>query len=88
MLLLGRVVTDIRQDRALELRKSLMPPPRISEGAEAARAAALQAEFNEKKWVWIPDEKEGYLGGWVIEEDGDIGEVVMATGGEVSKFTS
>lgn len=62
-----------------------MPPSRISEGAEAARAAALQAEFNEKKWVWIPDEKEGYLGGWVVEEDGDIGEVVMATGGEVSK---
>lgn len=62
-----------------------MPPPRISESAEAARAAALQAEFNEKKWVWVPDEKEGYLGGWVVEEDGDIGEVVMATGGEIRK---
>ncbi|KAG1725048.1 hypothetical protein EDB19DRAFT_288954 [Suillus lakei] len=34
-----------------------MPAPRPSQGAEAARAAALQAEFNEKKWVWVPDEK-------------------------------
>lgn len=64
-----------------------MPPPRISESAEAARAAALQAEFNEKKWVWVPDEKEGYLGGWVVEEQGDIGEVVMATNGDVSELS-
>ncbi|KAF8754802.1 TRAFAC class myosin-kinesin ATPase superfamily Myosin family [Rhizoctonia solani] len=37
--------------------------------AEAARAAALQAEFNEKKWVWVPDEDEGYLAGWVVKEN-------------------
>lgn len=60
-----------------------MPAPRPSESAEAARAAALQAEFNEKKWVWVPDDKEGYLGGWVIDEHGDLGEVIMAAGGEV-----
>jgi myosin protein heavy chain len=60
-----------------------MPAPRPSESAEAARAAALQAEFNEKKWVWVPDDKEGYLGGWVVDENGEMGEVVMATGGEV-----
>jgi myosin protein heavy chain len=60
-----------------------MPAPRPSESAEAARAAALQAEFNEKKWVWVPDDKEGYLGGWVINEEEDLGEVVMAAGGEV-----
>ncbi|KAF8514982.1 nonmuscle myosin heavy chain b [Gautieria morchelliformis] len=63
-----------------------MPVPRPSESAEAARAAALQAEFNEKKWVWIPDDKEGYLGGWVINEHGDMGEVVMAAGGEARKI--
>lgn len=60
-----------------------MPTPRLSQNAEAARAAALQAEFNEKKWVWVPDDKEGYLAGWVVKEDGDMGEVVMASGGEV-----
>jgi len=60
-----------------------MPAPRPSESAEAARAAALQAEFNEKKWVWVPDDKEGYLGGWVINEDEEMGDIQMAAGGEV-----
>ncbi|KAJ7241058.1 P-loop containing nucleoside triphosphate hydrolase protein [Mycena haematopus] len=59
-----------------------MPAPRPSESAEAARAAAQQAEFNEKKWVWVPDDKDGYLAGWVNKEEGDFGEVVLATGGE------
>ncbi len=56
---------------------------RISQGVEAARAAALQAEFNEKKWVWVPDDKDGYLAGWVAREEDEIGEVVMAAGGDV-----
>jgi myosin protein heavy chain len=56
---------------------------RISQGAEAARAAALQAEFNEKKWVWVPDDKDGYLAGWVAREEDEMGEVVMAAGGDV-----
>lgn len=60
--------------------------PRLSLSAEAAQAAALQAEFNEKKWVWVPDEKEGYLAGWVNKEDGDIGEVIMAAGGDVRRL--
>lgn len=60
-----------------------MPAPRPSHSAEAARAAALQAEFNEKKWVWVPDDKDGYLAGWVVKEEEDMGEVVMAAGGEV-----
>jgi len=61
-----------------------MPAPRPSQSAEAARAAAQQAEFNEKKWVWVPDAKEGYLAGWVNREGEDFAEVVMAAGGEVS----
>ncbi len=61
-----------------------MPVPRPSQSAEAARAAALQAEFNEKKWVWVPDDKEGYLAGWVLKEEEDMGEVMMASGSEVS----
>ena len=60
-----------------------MPAPRPSQSAEAARAAAAQAEFNEKKWVWVPDDKDGYLAGWVVREEDDIGEIVMAAGGEV-----
>jgi hypothetical protein len=60
-----------------------MPAPRLSQNAEAARAAAQQAEFNEKKWVWVPDAKEGYLAGWVNREEEDAAEVIMAAGGEV-----
>lgn len=57
-----------------------MPTPRLSHSAEAAKAAALQAEFNEKKWVWVPDDKEGYLSGWVTREEGDAAEVVLSSG--------
>ena len=59
--------------------------PRVSLSAEAARAAVLQAEFNEKRWVWIPDDEEGYIAGWVLHEEDDTGEVMLAGGGEVSK---
>ncbi|KAF8634039.1 hypothetical protein AX17_004304 [Amanita inopinata Kibby_2008] len=62
-----------------------MPAPRLSQSAEAARAAAQQAEFNEKKWVWVPDAKEGYLAGWVNREEDDVAEVVMAAGGEIRR---
>lgn len=48
--------------------------------------AAAQAEFNEKKWVWVPDDREGYLAGWVAREEEDVGEVVMAANGEVRAF--
>ena len=51
-----------------------------------ARDAALQAEFNEKKWVWVPDDRDGYLAGWVVSEHDDIADVVMAAGGEVRHF--
>lgn len=60
-----------------------MPAPRLSQSTEAARAAALQAEFNEKKWVWVPDEKDGYLAGWVHQEDDETAEIIMSAGGEI-----
>ncbi len=63
-----------------------MPTPWPSDSSEAAKAAAAQAEFNEKKWVWVPDEKEGYIAGWVDREEGDVGEIVLAPGAEVRCF--
>jgi myosin protein heavy chain len=59
-----------------------MPAPRPSTNADA-EAAARQAEFNEKRWVWVPDEREGYLAGWVIREEEEDGDVCMAASSEV-----
>lgn len=42
----------------------------------------------EKKRVWVPDVKEGYLAGWVDREEEDVAEVVMDAGGEVYRFQS
>ncbi|KAG6879812.1 hypothetical protein C0992_011363 [Termitomyces sp. T32_za158] len=75
VLYLGHPARSLRRVRR-------MPAPRLSQSAEAARAAAAQAEFNEKKWVWVPDAREGYLAGWVNREEEDAAEVVMAAGGE------
>ncbi|KAH9444481.1 hypothetical protein Pst134EB_024744 [Puccinia striiformis f. sp. tritici] len=30
--------------------------------------AAATAEFNEKRWFWLPDEKKGYLACWIIKD--------------------
>ncbi|TFL04001.1 P-loop containing nucleoside triphosphate hydrolase protein [Pterulicium gracile] len=60
-----------------------MPAPRQSYTAEAAKAAAEQAEFNEKKWVWVPDEAVGYIAGYVHKEDGEMGEIVIRESGEI-----
>ena len=63
--------------------KQSMSGPRTSQSAEAARSAAEQAEWNAKKWVWVPDIKEGYLAGYVNSEDEDSAEVVMDSGRQV-----
>jgi myosin heavy subunit len=31
--------------------------------------AVAQAKFNEKKWIWIEDENEGYVRGHVLQEN-------------------
>ncbi|KAF9526785.1 P-loop containing nucleoside triphosphate hydrolase protein [Crepidotus variabilis] len=57
-----------------------MSAPRLSQSAEAARSAAEQAEWNAKKWVWVPDIKEGYIAGYVNDEDEDSAEVILDSG--------
>lgn len=43
--------------------------------------AVAQARFNEKRWVWIKDENEGYVRGHIISEDEDRVEVEYEQGG-------
>ena len=35
-----------------------------------------QAQWSEKKWVWIADKEAGYLSASVISENGDKMEVI------------
>lgn len=39
-----------------------------------------QLESNEKTWVWVPDDIEGYLSGWVKSDKDDMVEVVLDSG--------
>jgi hypothetical protein len=61
----------------------IMSGPRLSFNAEAAKSAVEQAEWNVKKWVWVPDVREGYVAGYVHCEDEDSAEVVLDSGRQV-----
>jgi len=40
----------------------------------------LMAQVSEKTWVWVPDDIEGYLSGWVRSDKDDMVEVVLDGG--------
>lgn len=42
--------------------------------------AVAQARFNEKKWVWIEDDNEGYVRGHIINENNDKVEIEYENG--------
>jgi hypothetical protein len=37
--------------------------------------AAAQAEWANKKWVWVPDATLGYVAGWIVSEENDMAQV-------------
>lgn len=39
---------------------------------EPLRNTIAEVEFGEKKWVWVKDDKAGFLKAWIIKEDGDL----------------
>lgn len=43
--------------------------------------AVAQARFNEKKWVWIEDDNEGYVRGHILNESNDQVEIGYESGG-------
>ncbi|KAI8646805.1 hypothetical protein BD408DRAFT_336436 [Parasitella parasitica] len=48
--------------------------------------AVAQAKFNEKRWVWIQDDQEGYVRGHILKEEQDsLVEVEYEQGGVKKK---
>ena len=51
-----------------------------SQNMDATSDLMAQLESNEKTWVWVPDDIEGYLSGWVRSDKDDMVEVVLDGG--------
>jgi myosin protein heavy chain len=51
-----------------------------SQNTDTASYLVAQLEPNEKTWVWVPDDIEGYLSGWVRSDKDDMVEVVLDAG--------
>ncbi|KAI9343887.1 myosin heavy chain [Zopfochytrium polystomum] len=56
----------------------VMAPRRLSSVGPAD--TLLQAQFSEKKWVWVADKEEGYIAGWIARDNGNDVEVEFADG--------
>ncbi len=46
----------------------------------AVNDALAQAQWAEKKWVWLVDKKDGYLPASIISENGDQATVQLEDG--------
>lgn len=51
-----------------------------SQNTDTASYLVAQLEPSEKTWVWVPDDIEGYLSGWVRSDKDDMVEVVLDAG--------
>jgi myosin protein heavy chain len=49
--------------------------------------ALAQAQWAEKKWIWLVDKQEGFLAGYVLGEKGDIVKVKLVSGEVVFRLT-
>jgi len=56
---------------------STLPP---HQNADVTSDLMAQPESGEKTWVWVPDDIEGYLSGWVRSDKDDMVEVVLDSG--------
>ncbi|GAA5914151.1 hypothetical protein JCM8208_003920 [Rhodotorula glutinis] len=36
------------------------------------------AQWSQRKWVWVPDDRNGYLAGWVVKDNADDGTSTVA----------
>ncbi|KAJ2386494.1 class II myosin, partial [Coemansia sp. RSA 2611] len=86
----GPTVASIRKAIQQGLDRPESPAPSVSLSSRTAHTAPdlfeqANVNFTEKKWVWVPHDKEGYIAGYVVkEEDGDMVVVHLMTGRDVS----
>ena len=55
----------------------MLPP---HQNTDATSDLMARPESSEKTWVWVPDDIEGYLSGWVRSDKDDMVEVVLDGG--------
>ncbi|KAJ2741571.1 class II myosin, partial [Coemansia sp. BCRC 34301] len=84
----GPTVASIRRAIQQGLDRPESPVPTASLGRAAPVVPDLfeqaNVNFTDKKWVWVPHEKEGYIAGYVVKDDGADNVVVhLMTGLDV-----
>ncbi|KAJ2553559.1 class II myosin [Coemansia sp. RSA 1933] len=86
----GPTVASIRKAIQQGLERPDSPAPSLSLSSKTMQAVPdlfeqANVNFTDKKWVWVPHEKEGYIAGYVVKEEaGDKATVHLMTGRDVS----
>ncbi|KAJ1771670.1 class II myosin [Coemansia sp. RSA 1843] len=86
----GPTVASIRKAIQQGLDRPESPAPSLSLSSKTIHAVPdlfeqANVNFTDKKWVWVPHEKEGYIAGYVVKEEaGDMAVVHLMTGRDVS----
>ncbi|KAJ2319276.1 class II myosin, partial [Coemansia sp. RSA 2681] len=85
----GPTVASIRRAIQQGLDRPESPVPAASLSTRTAPVVPdlfeqANVNFTDKKWVWVPHEKEGYIAGYVVKDDGADNVVVhLMTGRDV-----
>ncbi|KAJ2610710.1 class II myosin [Coemansia sp. RSA 1365] len=86
----GPTVASIRKAIQQGLDRPDSPAPSTSLSSRTVHTAPdlfeqANVNFTEKKWVWVPHEKEGYIAGYVVKEEANGAVVVhLMTGRDVA----
>ncbi|PIA14776.1 hypothetical protein COEREDRAFT_65196, partial [Coemansia reversa NRRL 1564] len=86
----GPTVASIRKAIQQGLDRPDSPAPSTSLSSRTVHTAPdlfeqANVNFTEKKWVWVPHEKEGYIAGYVVQEEANGAVVVhLMTGRDVA----
>ncbi|KAJ1882516.1 class II myosin, partial [Kickxella alabastrina] len=86
----GATVASIRRAIQQGLDRPESPAPTASLSSRSAQVVPdlfeqANVNFTDKKWVWVPHDKEGYIAGYVVKEEGnDMVVVHLMSGRDIS----